>query len=405
MIKREGWRFKFDEQLEIEFESLYGKKFKFLPHSLLAELFDWKEPNNFNSALLGLQNHWMVDKVNIEFNNDKIKAFKDFINTYKEEYEYFVLWEFAEAAFRTNTLLDYHMLFDSIGINPKRVIFLTSNFNFSYLYDELGYSEVDRFHIIPNWWRSIAEFTGSVLRDRENFPGNPYGQVNSVWDQLIENFENRKKRNPSKLFISTMESSRGERSYFFDKLKEKDLLKFGHVSYRDMGVYLDNKNRGIMSDVDNHYRFFDTKEYFNDAHISVVMESDVYTNPVHWDGLIQSGRLSEKTMWPLFWGKPFFVIGPHRPIDTLHKYGLKTFSPIFDEGYDTEDDILIRIDRVVDELVRLSKLNESDLKNKLKETDEVVKYNFNFLREWSYKGVDEIVDHFFGKRARELNII
>ena len=29
----------------------------------------------------------------------------------------------------------------------------------------------------------------------------------------------------------------------------------------------------------------------------------------------------------------------------------------------------------------------------------------NIVKEWSYKGVDEIVDHFFGKRARELNII
>ena len=65
----------------------------------------------------------------------------------------------------------------------------------------------------------------------------------------------------------------------------------------------------------------------------------------------------------------------------------------------------MRIDRVVDQLERLSKLNESDLKNKLKETDEVVKYNFNFFKEWSYKGVEEIIDHFFGKRARELNII
>ena len=103
--------------------------------------------------------------------------------------------------------------------------------------------------------------------------------------------------------------------------------------------------------------------------------------------------------------KPFFVIGPRRPIDTLHNYGLKTFSPVFDESYDEEDDILIRIDRVVDELERFSKLSEDDLKNELQKTNEIIEYNFNFFKEWSYKRVDEIVDHFFGKRARELNII
>ena len=256
MEKREGWKFPVDyaDGLDEVFESLYGsKKFKAIPVSLLHQMFQWKTAE------------W-------EDKEQKVKSFQDFINTYKGEYKYFLIYEFNEGALRTASLLEYHKLFKSVNVNPNRVIFLTSNWNFSYFYDELDYSEEDRFHIIPNWWKSISYFTGAELRDRENFPADPYGQVNSVWDQLIENFENRKKRNPSKLFISTMESSRGERNYFFDKLKEKDLLKFGHVSYRDMGVYLDNKNRGIMSDVDNHYRFFDTKEYFNDAHISVVME-------------------------------------------------------------------------------------------------------------------------------------
>jgi hypothetical protein len=385
---REGWKFPFDneEGLDEVFKSLYGsKKFKTIPVYLLNQMFQWKTAK------------W-------EDKEQKVKSFQDFINTYKGEYKYFLMYEFNEGAFRMESLLEYHKLFQSVNVSPNRVIFLTSNWNFSF-YDELDYPDENRFHIIPYWWKSIAYFTGSELRNREEIPGDPYGQVNNVWDKLTENFENRKHRNPSKLFVATMESSRGERSYFFDKLKEKNLLKFGHVSYRDMGVYLDNKNRGIMTDVDNHYRFFDTKQYFNDAHISVVMESDVYTNPMHWDGLIQSGRLSEKTMWPLFWGNPFFVIGPHQPINTLQEIGLKTFSTIFDESYDEEDDILIRIDRVVDELERFSKLSDDDLKNELQKTNDIIEYNFNFYKEWSYKGVDEIIDTFFGQRAKELNLI
>ena len=110
-------------------------------------------------------------------------------------------------------------------------------------------------------------------------------------------------------------------------------------------------------------------------------------------------------MWPLFWGKPFFVIGPHKPINTLQEIGLKTFSTIFDDSYDEEDDILIRIDRVVDELERFSKLSDDDLKNELQKTNDIIEYNFNFYKEWSYKGVDEIIDTFFGQRAKELNLI
>ncbi len=35
----------------------------------------------------------------------------------------------------------------------------------------------------------------------------------------------------------------------------------------------------------------------------------------------------------------------------------------------------------------------------------IIEYNFNFYKEWSYKGVDEIIDTFFGQRAKELNLI
>ena len=160
-----------------------------------------------------------------------------------------------------------------------------------------------------------------------------------------------------------------------------------------------------MVDVDNHFRFFDTKPFFNDAHISIVMESDAFTIPKYWDGLNQSGRLTEKTMWPIFWGKPFFVIGPKSPLSSLKKIGLKTFSNSFDETYDDELDIFKRIDMVVTQIENLSKLSEEELKLKLKNTEESVLHNFEFYKNLSYKTEDEILQYFFEEQAKKLNIL
>lgn len=385
---REGWKFSWGDELDDSFERLYGKnKFKVLPTNLMHEMFKWKT------------GEWGDDK------NIKKEDFRNFINKYKNQFSYFVLWEFNEGAMREVSLLEYYKLFKSVDVEPKRVILLNSNMNLNVCYDELGFSESERFHLISNWWKSAAYFTGAELRERDGKIKGAVNQVNSVWDELIENFNNREKRSPSKLFITTMESERAERSYFFEQLRKKDLLKFGHVSYRDKGFYLDNKEKHIMCDVDNHFRFFDTKKFFNDAHISIVMESDPFTIPKCWDGLNQSGRLTEKTMWPIFWGKPFFVIGPKTPISTLKKIGVKTFSNSFDETYDNELDIHKRIDMVVEQIENLSKLSEKELKLKLKNTEESVLHNFEFYKKLSYKNEDEILELFFDKQAKRLNIL
>ena len=385
---REGWKFSWGDELDDSFERLYGKnKFKVLPTNLMHELFGWKT------------GEWGTDKKN------KKESFRNFVNRYKSEFKYFVLWEFNEGAMREVSLLEYYRLFKSVDVEPKRVIFLNSNMNINACYDELGFSESERFHLISDWWKSASYFTGAELRERDGKIKGPVNQVDSVWDELIENFNNRKKRNPSKLFIATMESSRGERQYFFEQLQKKGLLKFGHVSYRDRGFYLDNKDKRIMVDVDNHFRFFDTKPFFNDAHISIVMESDAFSIPKYWDGLNQSGRLTEKTMWPIFWGKPFFVIGPKSPLSSLKNIGLKTFSNSFDETYDDELDIFKRIDMVVTQIENLSKLSEEELKLKLKNTEESVLHNFEFYKNLSYKTEDEILQYFFEEQAKKLNIL
>ena len=124
MRKREGWKFPCDNEggLDEVFESLYGsKKFKAIPVSLLNQMFQWKTAE------------W-------EDKEQKVKSFQDFVNTYKDEYNYFLIYEFNEGALRMKSLLEYHKLFKSVNVNPNRVIFLTSNWNFSYFYDELEFA-------------------------------------------------------------------------------------------------------------------------------------------------------------------------------------------------------------------------------------------------------------------------
>jgi len=80
--------------------------------------------------------------------------------------------------------------------------------------------------------------------------------------------------------------------------------------------------------------------------------------------------------------QPFIIVGQYGHLEKLREWGFQTYPELFDESYDEEDDILIRIDRVVDELERLSKLSEDDLKNELQKINKIVEYNFNFFKDF-----------------------
>lgn len=90
--------------------------------------------------------------------------------------------------------------------------------------------------------------------------------------------------------------------------------------------------------------------------------------------------LSEKTYKPMRVGMPFINLGNPGTLELLKKLGFKTFSNWIDESYDLPLDLEIRIEIIVNELVKFSKMSNEQRLSFRNEMDEVIQHNYNHLQ-------------------------
>tara|TARA_Y100000034_G_scaffold123229_1_gene169708 strand:+ start:75 stop:1202 length:1128 start_codon:yes stop_codon:yes gene_type:complete len=365
--------------IDLKFENVYGRKFKFFPEEL------YRNHLNFGQK----RDNW----------NYGSKLISNFINQYKDEYKYFVLFEATERGLtkNINCVMDFYHLFKKCGVDIDRVVLLASDFNFEELYDYEGISEEMRFNIVPVWSLAIELGFGS------------WGQVDL--NKFEENFLKKQDVIPKKLFTCTIGSNRPHREYFYEQLKKIDLDKFGYVSYRDRGIYLDfeeteNLSIDITTQTEPDEMIWSIKDFYNDSLFSIQLESDWYDpSQLNQQHFMLSGRLTEKALLPIMFGKPFFILGPKNPLFNIKEFGFKTFSDVFDESYDDEIDMHKRIDMVISEIYRLSKLNQKEIVELKNRMSNIISENFYFLKSIENLSYREIIEKFFEPKFKQLNLI
>jgi hypothetical protein len=97
---------------------------------------------------------------------------------------------------------------------------------------------------------------------------------------------------------------------------------------------------------------------------------------------------SEKTWKPIAAGQPFIVVASPGHLQELKNQGYQTFDKWWNESYDNEPDLQTRIELIMLELLKLSKLSTSELIKLRVEMHDVVKHNqdlFNYNRKEIYK--------------------
>lgn len=102
--------------------------------------------------------------------------------------------------------------------------------------------------------------------------------------------------------------------------------------------------------------------------LSLVTETHIDNNTIFF---------SEKIYKPISVGHPFMVISSQGFLKKLKDYGYKTFDRWWDESYDDVADAHQRIQIIVEELNRLSKLSIDNLYKMRIEMKEVLEYNQN----------------------------
>lgn len=148
------------------------------------------------------------------------------------------------------------------------------------------------------------------------------------------------------------------------------------ISYQETGIVCDSKFNQYFQEEINwaktntpivYDQLFPNRVYthemivgsgrkpYNDYFMEIVVETDVNTNM--W--------LTEKTVKNLWIGKPFLVMSGADSLTRLHELGFKTFSPYFDESYDTIKNNYIRLEKIKQEIDRISQLDLVELHQNL----------------------------------------
>lgn len=116
-------------------------------------------------------------------------------------------------------------------------------------------------------------------------------------------------------------------------------------------------------------------DLYRNTLISIVTETNFYTD-IH----SEPGRfLSEKTFKPIANCHPFIIVSVPNTLSLLRSIGYKTFSPWIDESYDLELDDSKRLKKIVQEIERISKLSNSEVKDLVNSLKPIVEHNLNVL--------------------------
>jgi len=224
-------------------------------------------------------------------------------------------------------------------------------------------------------------------------------------------------RNIKKKFITFNRitgNSRVYRSFFIAELIKKQLLDSGYISYSvncpchgSLNASLINSKRYnvsselILETIDlistlpgnltidsDQNTAIPNGSYYIGA-IEQCMESFVHvvTETCFWE---QKKHLTEKIFKPIVLKQPFILLGCSDNLKYLKEYGFKTFDKWWSEDYDDIEDPILRLRTVCTLLEKICKMSNAEIKNILRDMEEVLEYNFQWF--YSRDFVNMIID-------------
>jgi hypothetical protein len=113
---------------------------------------------------------------------------------------------------------------------------------------------------------------------------------------------------------------------------------------------------------------------FSDRCIYIAVETFIHKN-----SNIQL-YLSEKTYKALYYKTPFILYGQQYILKYLKSVGLKTYSPYINEDYDNEENDALRLNKIINEINRLSTLSDKIYKNLYNSMQIIANENFELLK-------------------------
>lgn len=127
----------------------------------------------------------------------------------------------------------------------------------------------------------------------------------------------------------------------------------------------------VWSKVNTHFMCSSVnKEYMQSAPIHIVSETEFAVN-----GTL---RMTEKSIKPIICGVPFLIVGVSQSLQAMREIGFDILDDVIDHSYDLERNHAKRLQKVVDELIRLK-----DVRFDASRLKAFADHNSNTLRKWA----------------------
>ena len=153
---------------------------------------------------------------------------------------------------------------------------------------------------------------------------------------------------------------------FNNKFTEEEQSLFEKIQ-KEYPYVIDESDENKVSSLHN---FLSNAEDYNNTLFSIVGETSACS---------QYMFITEKTMKPIMNFHPFFVVGNPFTLKRLKELGFKTFSDVWDESYDNELDMKIRVGMIVEEVKKLCDMELSQLQEYLQKIKNICIYNREHL--------------------------
>lgn len=170
-----------------------------------------------------------------------------------------------------------------------------------------------------------------------------------LFDRMLTGFRDLNNRGPFALDLTNVETTTFNHPYF------RNVFPGGEVIY-------EHKTSEKGDNIDR------LKKYYNDVFCDIVTESR-FAQP--------TANFSEKTLRPMFYKKPFVMVGPPHTLRYLKEEGFKTFSDFWDESYDLDENHQTRLIKILNIIDFIQSKSILDLQKMYKDMSDIIEHNYN----------------------------
>jgi len=247
-----------------------------------------------------------------------------------------------------------------------------------------------------------------------NFSYHPVSSFQANW-QKYTNIIDYTPISNAKLFLCYNRATRKHRTLLVCELQRHLLLNKGIISYHSSSnstrLLVQQYNRedlynaaGIIDNLLPMYLEYDlsvinpafslTEDHHRHTFLSLVTETITEDEVVSSFNSMQIKFsplfFSEKTWKPISIGQPFIIIASKGHLKHLRNIGYRTFDHWWSEEYDNVDEINTKLDLILQELTKLSKLTDTELINLRKEMEPILTHNQRLFNDYQKSFIDQM---------------